>query len=371
MENQPLQVGEALALVNQVLDNAFPVLMVEGEVTGFKVSQGKFVFFDIKDVEGSLGCFMMAFALNMALEDGMKVRVVAQPKLTKWGKFSLTVRSVQPIGEGSIRRNFELQKAKLAKEGLFAPEAKRRLPTYPQHIAVISSVDAAGYADFVKIAQQRWPGLAITVYNVPVQGESAPRHIVRALELANLAAETEAIAVVRGGGAREDLAAFDDEAVVRAIAGSRTPVITGVGHEIDETLADLAADARASTPSNASELLLPEKREVLIQVEYLRQKPMQVMERLVLEARRTTQQARQQFAERFARAVDGYRRDFVLLSQVARQYDPRVVLARGYALARSPDGVLQKKPPRVGDTIEIETATYQATTEVKHVKTNG
>lgn len=371
MENTPLQVSDALALINQVMDTAFPSLVIDGEVANFKVNQGKFVFFDIKDSEGSLGCFMMVFQLGMTLEDGMRVRVVAQPKLTKWGKFSLTVRNVVPIGEGSIKRNFELQRAKLEKEGLFDDEHKRMLPVYPERIAVVSSVDAAGYADFVKIASERWPGITIDAYNVTVQGESAPEQIVRALGRANQRAAYDAIAVVRGGGAREDLAAFDDEGVVRAIASSRTPIITGVGHEIDETLADLAADVRASTPSNAAEILVPEKREVQAMVDYLRQKPIVTLEHLIADVRREVAVAREQFAQNFARAVEHYRTELTLLTQIARQYNPQVVLARGYALARASSGNLQKAPPEIGDDMTIETAKYNAKVEVKNVEIIG
>src|SRR5690606_7984944 len=125
-------------------------LEVEGEVASYKVNQGKFVFFDIKDESGTLGCFMTVWQQRTPIEDGMKVIVRAIPKLTPWGKFSLTVQSIRPSGEGSLKKSFELLKAKLDKEGLFAVERKRTLPTEPQRIAVISSTQAAGYADFIK-----------------------------------------------------------------------------------------------------------------------------------------------------------------------------------------------------------------------------
>lgn len=368
MENQPFSVSEALALINQTLDYAYPVIVVDGEVANFKVNQNKFVFFDIKDSEGMLGCFMTVFQLGVALEDGMKVRVVAAPKLTKWGKFSLTVRAVMPIGEGSIKRNYELQKEKFAKEGLFDDEHKRSLPMYPEHIAVVSSTGAAGYADFIKIVSQRWPGIEISVYNVSVQGESAPAQIAAAVKRASEAARYDAIAVVRGGGAREDLAAFDDETVVRAIAGSRAPVITGIGHEVDETLADLVADIRASTPSNAAEILVPEKREVQAMIDYLQHKPLTTIERLIEDVRRDVRQSNEQFAEHFERTAERYRNDFTLMTQIARQYDPRVVLQRGYALVRAADGALQRKVPDSGELLHIETAVYKAVTEVKNVE---
>ncbi len=140
MDQTILQVSDAIALINQTLDYAYPSIVVEGEVASFKVNQNKFVFFDIKDESATLGCFMMVFALRVPIEDGMRVRVVAQPKLTQWGKFSLTVRDVQPVGEGSLKRAFALLHAKLDKEGLFAAERKPTLPRIPSRVGVISSV---------------------------------------------------------------------------------------------------------------------------------------------------------------------------------------------------------------------------------------
>src|SRR5690606_21236477 len=145
MEKASLQfsVSDIIALTNQTLEFAYPSVQVEGEVASFKVNQNKYVFFDLKDDGGSIGCFMTVWQLRAGLEDGMKVMVTATPKLTQWGKFSLTVRAVRPSGEGSLKKSFELLKSKLEKEGLFAPERKRTLPEIPRHVAVISSTQAA------------------------------------------------------------------------------------------------------------------------------------------------------------------------------------------------------------------------------------
>src|SRR5688572_30163731 len=149
MDRTILQVSDLLALVNQTLEYAYPSVVVEGEVASFKVSKGKFVFFDLKDDSGAVNCFMMVYGLRQPLEDGMRVRLVAQPRLTAWGKFSLTVRDVSPVGQGSIQRAFQLLVAKLEKEGLFAAERKRTLPAMPRRIGLVSSVESAGYADFI------------------------------------------------------------------------------------------------------------------------------------------------------------------------------------------------------------------------------
>ena len=158
MEKADLQfsVSDFVALTNQTLEYAYPSVQIEGEVASFKVNQGKFIFFDLKDAGASVGCFMMLWQLRQPIEDGMKVIVTASPKLTQWGKFSLTIRAIRPSGEGDIKKSYELLKAKLDKEGLFAPERKRPLPRIPKRVAVISSVQAAGYADFIKILNARW-----------------------------------------------------------------------------------------------------------------------------------------------------------------------------------------------------------------------
>ena len=152
------RVSDFLAVVNQSLDVAFGVVEVEGEVSSFNVNHQKYVFFDLKDATGSVSCFMTVWQLRTPIEDGMKVVVRAAPKVTNRGKFSLTVSDIRPIGEGSLKKSFELLRAKLEKEGLFDDARKRPLPTLPSRVAVISSTDAAGYADFMKIAEERFGG---------------------------------------------------------------------------------------------------------------------------------------------------------------------------------------------------------------------
>ena len=260
MENEiKFSPTDFIAVVNQTLEYAYSSILIEGEVASFKVNQGKWVFFDIKDAESSIPCFMTLFQLRMPLEDGMKVVVRGVPKITKWGKFSFTVQAVRPVGEGSLKKAYEILKKKLADEGLFAAERKRQIPKDLTKIGVISSTAAAGYADFIKIINARWGGLKMQVAHTQVQGLDAPDQIIRALKYFNERNNVQMIAILRGGGSADDLAAFNDEELVRAVAASKIPVITGIGHEVDESLCDLAADVRASTPSNAAEMLTPDR----------------------------------------------------------------------------------------------------------------
>ena len=258
--NPKLTPTEFIAATNQALEYSFSDTLIEGEVASFKINQGKWVFFDLKDEESSISCFMPVWDLRIPLEDGMKIVIRGLPKLTKWGKFSVTVLKLQPVGEGSLKKAYEILKKKLAGEGLFDPAKKRPLPENISKLGVISSTQAAGYADFIKIINARWGGIKVQVAHTQVQGMDAPDQIIRALNYFNERSDVEAIAILRGGGSADDLSAFNDEALVRAIAASRIPIITGIGHEIDESLSDLAADVRASTPSNAAEIITKDKK---------------------------------------------------------------------------------------------------------------
>lgn len=345
-------VSDFLAIVNQSLEVSFGSIEIEGEVVNFKINQRKWVFFDLKDSEGNVNCFMSVYGLRTPLEDGMKVVVRAVPKVTKWGKFSLTVQSYQPSGEGSLQRSFNLLKSKLEREGLFASERKRTLPEAPSHIGVISSTQAAGYTDFLKIIGERWGGLKIEVAHVQVQGYAAADQMIRAIDYFNEMAEPpEVLVLIRGGGSSDDLAAFNDEPLVRAIAASRVPTLVGVGHEVDETLSDLAADVRASTPSNAAQIIVPDRREVI--------------ERLKLQLSGASARVMREAAEAISRAQAAPSEGLVAwrtqlaatMSQLQTrqamiaEYDPEAVLRRGYALVRGGD--------TVGDIVEITTINAQ------------
>lgn len=364
MENPQVQpifsVSDFIAVVNQTLEYAYPSVSIEGEVASFKVSQGKFVFFDIKDKGGSIGCFMSVWQLRVPIEDGMKVIVSAVPKLTQWGKFSLTVKAIRPSGEGAIKKSFELLKSKLEIEGLFAFERKRQLPAIPQHIAIISSTQSAGYADFIKILDDRWGGIQVDVAHVQVQGEVAPDQMIQAINYFNQQESLpEVIVIIRGGGSADDLSAFNDELLVRAIAASRIPTLVGVGHETDESLADLVADVRAATPSNAAQILVPDKSEIIrsvrSQVGSLLPRIMQIID----QQKRSISEVLEGAIETIERSADEQMMRISNLKNILMQLDPNTVLARGYALVRG----MQK----VGAVIEIETNKAILKAEVKNV----
>ena len=357
MIGQPpeLTVADFVASLNQTLGMAYPTVIVVGEVAEFGISQGKFAFFKLKDETATISCFMMAFKMVTPLENGMKIRVLATPKVRDASGFlSLNVAKYQPVGEGSIKKALELLKKKLEKEGLFDPTKKRPLPDVIQKIAVISSVDAAGYRDFIKILGERAGGLEIEVINTAVQGMNAPDEMMRALKKFNERAAADVICLVRGGGSKDDLAAFNDEALARAIRASRLPVLVGVGHEVDESIADLVADARASTPTHAAQLLTPrDKRE---QVAYLRNMVAQ-MERMILRSVRVVPQQIRQMLEQ---KIYELGRNLSGAKAVLAELNPEKVLERGYAIISG--------KVKLGESLKIMTKQHIISAEVKEVK---
>lgn len=258
-----LSVSEFIEYVNIALGGRH--VTVEGEITSFRISQGKWVFFDLKDDQSIVNCFSIAYRLECALEDGMKVRVTGTPRVHgKSGKFSITADRIELAGIGSLKRAFELTKAKLEKEGIFAIERKRALPRFPSCIGLIASRESAAYTDFMRIVTERWGGCEVQLIHVHVQGEQAVQDIVSAIQYFNENdIGIEVLALIRGGGSMEDLQAFNTEGVARAVFGSRIPIVSGVGHERDETLADYAADVRAATPTHAAARIVPDRQEIV------------------------------------------------------------------------------------------------------------
>ena len=351
MNDQILSVSELSDYINQTLEYAYPSVVVEGEVSSFKISQGKWVFFDIKDSQTTLGCFMSIYQLNTPLEDGMLVRVVAQPKLTTWGKFSLTVKSVELAGEGSVKKAFELLKLKLEKEGLFALDRKRQLPQYPKTVALVTSKQAAAYNDFVTILQDRWGGVSVDHLQVQVQGSSAPQQIVEAIEYFNIkAADYDALVIIRGGGSAEDLQAFQTEPVARAIYSSEIATVVAIGHEDDISLAELVADLRAATPTDAARLLVPDKKSVITQLEasisLQSELTLKILQResdkltrfhnslrFVIDSAVSDLSSKQyRLNSAISTAINSSHSEFAVLSQKLTSLSPQSVLDRGYAV---------------------------------------
>lgn len=415
VEPKILSVSDFLSLVNETL-RLIPSdsYVVEGEISDYRVNGGKWATFDLKDenVEMKVSCFAVLYRLGFPLQNGMRVRVRGQAKVfERFGKFSFNVDEVIPVGEGALQKAYLALKKKLEAEGLFDLKRKRMLPKFPERIGLITSKDAAAYGDFLRVLQNRFGGLTIMHANVHVQGQHACDEIVEAFNAFNELHEEhrpEVLVLTRGGGSLEDLHAFNDERVVRAVFSSVIPVVVGVGHERDESLCDFAADVRASTPSNAAELLVPHRDDVLRMLEISSDRMTYRLEQAIKWAESQHERAMRIFefavtsavaridgvVVRFSHAFDRFRlsllatrehierrektlaqgygttlervkRDVATLERVLENVDPARVLRRGYAIVRRRGKIYTgKEKLAVGEQISVQLAEGALAAEV-------
>lgn len=381
MEPVVLRVADYLALVNKALSTLPRDLVVEGEIFDFKISHQKWVSFDLKDEDGQavLKCFMTTWQLQVQVEDGMRVRLTGKPTVSpRFGKFQLNVDELQPVGEGALKRAYELLKRKLLEEGVFDAARKRNLPRFPNRIGLITSRDAAAYGDFLRILNNRWGGVEIDFCHVHVQGREAVPEILEAFSHFNKLDEADrpdVLVLVRGGGGLEDLHAFNDEQVVGAVFQSRVPVIVGIGHERDESLAEYAADMRASTPSNAAERAVPSREQIQIELnamaEFQERKLLFHVEELgrlvenaasvmalALERRRVDFiRAERALLDRFEGWSTSTRTRVDAAVRLFTSFDPSRVLQRGYAIVRSGRTVIKDAAAlAAGATVNVQLA---------------
>ena len=270
-------------LVRDLLGDVFPFIWIEGELSnGAKPASGH-LYFTLKDGGAQVRCAMFkpkSASLRFRPVDGMQVLLRAKVGLYEpRGEFQLVAESMEPAGEGALQREFEQLKARLDAEGLFAPARKRALPRYARRIGVITSATGAAVRDVLSVLARRWPLADVEVLPVPVQGREAPPAIVSMLKKASASQRYDVLLLTRGGGSLEDLWAFNDEAVARAIHASAIPVVSAVGHEIDFSIADFVADLRAPTPSAAAELLVPEAVAIARHLQQLQQRLLTLQQR--------------------------------------------------------------------------------------------
>lgn len=357
MDNQPIFApSDFVAVLNQTLEYAYPSVMIQGELANLRISKNRWAYFDLKDEHSSVKFFGTVNQLPGPLQDGLLVQVRGLPRLHNLYGFSVNVQFIKPVGEGSIRKAAELLQAQLAAEGLFAPERKRPLPYPPRKIGLITSEESAAYRDFIKVLGARWGGVEIVLVNVQVQGESAVGQLVAALEAFNqYGDDIDALVLTRGGGSPEDLAAFSHEPVVRAVAASRIPTLVAIGHEVDISLAELAADRRASTPSNAAELLVPDRRHQLEILQANRLQMGQSLSSKLLDHKAGLQRSADSLKQLAGQLLTGLKRENQLRAEILQALSPRAALRRGYALIRQDGKLLRSvKPVKPGSLVVIE-----------------
>lgn len=286
VDDSILSVATLNRLVRECLESTFPLTWIGGEISNLTYAASGHVYFSLKDASAQVRCVMWrsrAQLLGWRLENGQKIEARAlvsfyEPR----GEFQLNVEAIRRAGQGDLFERFLKLKAQLESEGLFAAERKRPLPGFPRHLAIVTSLQAAALRDVLSTLRRRAPHLKLTLFSTPVQGEGAAAKIAEALVQAGRSA-CDAIILCRGGGSIEDLWAFNEECVARAIVAAPIPVVVGVGHETDFTIADFAADQRAPTPTAAAELLSPERDALLARLAELQRQLARRMERSLAE----------------------------------------------------------------------------------------
>lgn len=361
---------EFVALLNQTLEFAYPSVFVTGELANFRVSKNRWVYFDLKDEEATVRFFGTVYHLPGPLEDGMLVKVRGQPRLHQQFGFSVNVQSITPAGEGSIKKAASLLQAQLRAEGLFDIARKRALPYPPRRVGLITSAESAAYRDFIKVLGARWGGVQISLVDVQVQGELASQQIVQALEQLNQLAEPpEVVVITRGGGSAEDLQAFSTEQVTRAVAASRIPTLVAIGHEVDLSLAELAADQRASTPSNAAELLTPDRRAVLHRLADCRQQLHALARAQAAAERRWLASCTATLTREIEGHIQQAGRHLAAQAQLLQAFNPQTALHRGYAIVRHGTEVVRSGHQlKANDRLQLELVDAKVQVGVQQVQ---
>jgi len=373
-------VSQLLRSVRMTLESRFALAWVRGEVSNLSRAPSGHVYFTLKDGGAQADCVMFrsrAAAFDGELHDGAQVEARALVTLYEpRGRFQLSVEAVRRAGLGPLYERFLRLKEKLEREGLFAAQAKRPLPGFPRTIGVVTSPAAAALRDVLATLARRNPAVRVIVYPVPVQGEGAARRIAAMLARASERAECDVLLLVRGGGSLEDLWSFNEEAVARAIRASRLPVVAGVGHETDFTIADFAADARAPTPTAAASLACPSAGELVLQLSRHAQSVSREMRRRLDYAA----QAVDGYARRLQHPAERLRAHLGLVAQLGARLgfalahqlhaceaklgrlraalgglDPQAVLARGYSITYRASGEVLRDAAQARDGERVRT----------------
>lgn len=375
-------------------DQLLTGLLVRGEISNYKCYPSGHHYFSLKDAQGSIRCVMFrgdAFRLRFRPANGMNViafgRVTVFPRD---GQYQLYCSELMDDGQGALDRAFEELRSRLEKEGLFAPENKVKLPEFPHKIALITSPAGAAVRDMIRILGARWPMAEVLVVPVRVQGEEAAGEIAAAIHGINNRSDVDLIITGRGGGSREDLWAFNEEIVARAIFVSNIPVISAVGHEPDVTIADYVADVRASTPSNGAEIAVPDQNDMRSRIEHLTRRLSAAQRTRLTGARKDLQRLQGSRMLQDMRApiddrrmkLDSIQRDLsAALEQKIKQgrmkltglssglhaMSPLKVLGRGYAVARNEAGVIASvKQTQPGENIRIMLSDGELDCRVDH-----
>lgn len=364
-------VSELTERIKRSLETDFGQVALHGEVSNVARPRSGHIYFTIKDELASIRAVMWkndSRRVAFDLTDGLAVRALG--RLTVYaprGEYQIVVSAIEPEGMGALELAFRQRYARLALEGLFDTERKRPLPRFPRRIVIVTSPTGAAVRDILQVLSRRWRCASVLVAPTRVQGVGADMEVVAALDLANHVAQADVIILARGGGSLEDLWTFNEEIVVRAIVASRLPVVSAIGHEIDVTLADLAADRRALTPSEAGEVCVPDAREVTLHLDRLADRLRLAGSSQLRDARARLDQLAKSSLQAIQQDLVGRRQQLRRLGASLDALSPLAVLARGYSLTFLADGktlVRSSEDVKSGELIRTHLAAGQISSHV-------
>lgn len=383
MKRKIVSVWEVNQYVSRLIEEDYTLsdLWIQGEVSNCKYHHSGHVYFTIKDARASLQAVMFerdARRLSFRLEEGMKI--YARVRITiyeKTGAYQAYVFDIEKQGKGLLYERFERLKAKLQTEGLFDEALKQPLPVFPKHVGIITSQTGAAVKDIIQVAKRRNPSIPLTIYPTHVQGEYAVAEIVEALRIANEEKRVDVIILGRGGGSIEDLWAFNEEEVARAIAASSIPIVSAVGHEIDFTISDFVSDKRAATPSAAAELVIPSQKELMEiisnykrslsmrmeaktgaakrQLEYLISRPVFAKKDLFYKSKmQEIDDYNQKLGYAYEKLLNAHQKRYEIAVHNLERLSPLNTLKRGYSLVSHEERLIKSKNQvKTGDVVEI------------------
>lgn len=398
LNDKVLSVSELNSLLKDVLEGTFPSIKIEGEISNYRPNSSGHLYFTLKDTTSQISAVMFrsnVMSLSFVPKDGVKVqctgRITVYPPR---GNYQILITKMEVAGEGDVLKILEDRKRRLAMEGLFESQRKRQLPAFPKTIGVVTSSTGAALRDILQITRRRNPCVSVIIFPALVQGDEAAPSIVKQINIANAYNMCDVLIVGRGGGSLEDLLPFSEEIVVRAIAASKIPVVSAVGHEIDWALSDYAADCRAPTPSAAAEIVVPQKIDILNNLQYLSNELHQEMTRRIDKMKSMVKQFNPDNMELKFRSIEqpllsrlDNAKEAIIQNMMQKVKDtkmlienchailesssPQTILARGYSMVRNKETqeiITNTKNLTKGTQIEIVPAVGRFTATVDEIQ---
>ncbi len=398
LNDKVLSVSELNSLLKDVLEGTFPSIKIEGEISNYRPNSSGHLYFTLKDTTSQISAVMFrsnVMSLSFVPKDGVKVqctgRITVYPPR---GNYQILITKMEVAGEGDVLKMLEDRKRRLAMEGLFESQRKRQLPAFPKTIGVVTSSTGAALRDILQITRRRNPCVSVIIFPALVQGDEAAPSIVKQINTANAYNMCDVLIVGRGGGSLEDLLPFSEEIVVRAIAASKIPVVSAVGHEIDWALSDYAADCRAPTPSAAAEIVVPQKIDILNNLQYLSNELHQEMTRRIDKMKSMVKQFNPDNMELKFRSIEqpllsrlDNAKEAIIQNMMQKVKDtkmlienchailesssPQTILARGYSMVRNKETqeiITNTKNLTKGTQIEIVPAVGRFTATVDEIQ---